>query len=90
MSMVYVYGMCMICVLHLPTVGGEHTHNDYSELPTKQAVADMLATEEAVSVWRALETITTRHSVDTSSSCYLRNDSHSISTITQTLMANTS
>ena len=38
----------------LPTVAGEHTHNDYPELPRGKVVANMLATERSVCVWRAL------------------------------------
>ena len=32
----------------MPTVGGEHSHNDYIKLPTEKAVANMLATEESL------------------------------------------
>ena len=35
----------------LPTVGGEHTHNDYIDMPTEKVVANMLATEESVCIW---------------------------------------
>ena len=33
-----------------PSVGGEHTHNDYIESPTEKVVGNMLATEESVCV----------------------------------------
>lgn len=35
-----------------PSVGREHTHNDYIELPTEKVVGNMLATEESVCVWQ--------------------------------------
>ena len=38
----------------LPTVGGDHTHNDYIELTTGKVVAKMLATENSVYVWQAI------------------------------------